>query len=84
MSFSKGMKMLHEACILLIMMISVIVKANVFSIFYLLFVLKYITSSNKLELIVKIVKYTVIFIFLQYLMALINLNHESAAQKFPS
>jgi hypothetical protein len=30
-------------------------------------------------LIVKIVKYTVVFVFSQYLMALINFNHESAA-----
>lgn len=79
MSFNKGIKMLSEALILLCMMISVILKSNIFSLFYLCFILKYITTTNKLELIVKIVKYTVVFVFTQYLMALINFNHESAA-----
>jgi hypothetical protein len=83
MSFNKGMKMLFEAIILLIMMLSVILKANVFSIFYLLFIAKYILTGNKLFLMVDIIKYSVLFAVFQYAIVLLNLNDGSAAQRFP-
>jgi hypothetical protein len=71
--------MFNEALILLMMMLAVMLKANCFSVFYLIFIFKYIRTQNKLFLIVDIVKYSTLFAFVQYLVILVNINDASAA-----
>lgn len=46
-SFYKGMKMALETLILLILMASMVLKSNIFSLFYLIFVYKLITTEAK-------------------------------------
>jgi hypothetical protein len=46
-SFFKGAQMAYESVILLVLMISVIMKANIFSIIYLLFIFKFLMSRAK-------------------------------------
>ena len=46
-SFFKGAQMAYESIILLVLMISVIMKANIFSIIYLLFIFKFLMSRAK-------------------------------------
>ena len=46
-SFKKGMSMVLESVILTILMSSVLLKANVFSLFYLIFLFYYIFSDEK-------------------------------------
>ena len=46
-SFFKGIQMVLETAVLLVLMLSVCKKANVFSIFYLFFIIRYLTSQAK-------------------------------------
>jgi hypothetical protein len=46
-SFVKGMQITLEAVMLLILMVSIILKSNVFSLFYLIFVYRLVTSPEK-------------------------------------
>ena len=56
-SFLKGMQLAFESAILLILMISVVLKANIFSLIYLLFIFKFLISRGKTYLLVRMVSY---------------------------
>lgn len=64
-------------------MVSMILKANIFSIVYLLFIFRYVQCSVKIHLLVRLVKYMSICFVLQYVLFLLNLTAQSAPQTFP-
>ena len=53
-SFFKGCMFAIEGFILLLLMISVVLKANVFSIIYMFFIVKYLLGRAKAELLVRL------------------------------
>ena len=55
-------------------MISMILKANIFSIVYLLFVFRYVQCSVKIHLLVRLVMYMSVCFILQYMLYLFNLT----------
>ena len=52
-SLAKGVQMLLEALIILILMISLVMKANVVSIFFLIFIFKFSISVKKTDILVR-------------------------------
>ena len=56
-SFFKGMQLFIENTVLYVLMISVILKSNIFALIYLLFVIKYLQSPAKQNLLVKLTMY---------------------------
>lgn len=51
-SLFKGIQIVFESMVLLILMISVCMKANMFSIIYVLFIIKFLLSPAKTQLMV--------------------------------
>jgi hypothetical protein len=64
-------------------MISVVMKANVFAIFYLLFIFKIILSRGKTEVLVKLISYMAICFVLQYFLFLLNLTDHTSPSPYP-
>jgi|TARA_B110000285_G_C14512780_1_gene333091 hypothetical protein len=56
-SLMKGLKLVLENFVLLILMISIMLKANAFSLIYLFFIFKYIVSEGKEMMLVRMTKY---------------------------
>ena len=50
-SFFKGAQLAFESVILFILMISVVMKSNIFSIIYLLIIFKFISSRSKTKML---------------------------------
>jgi hypothetical protein len=75
--------MVLETAVLFVLMLSVCKKANVFSIFYLFFIIRYLTSQAKTQLLVHITVYITICFLSQYLLYLLNFNENITPQKFP-
>lgn len=82
-SFFKGVQLAFECLILLILMVSVVLKANVFSLIYLLFILKYLRSRSKTELLVRMVTYMALCFLCQYALFVFNLTDEISPSPFP-
>jgi len=55
-SFYKGVQFAFESVILLVLMISVALKSNIFSLIYMLFIVKYLMCRAKAELLVRLVQ----------------------------
>lgn len=64
-------------------MVSVVLKSNIFSIFYLVFMLKYFFSRQKVRLLVRMVIYIAGTFFVQYAMFAINLTSHTTPAPFP-
>ena len=58
-------------------------KANIFSLIYLLFIFRYVKADVKIHLLVRLVKYMAVGFIIQYLLFLLNLSVSSAPQTFP-
>jgi len=56
-SFMKGMQLAFESLILLVLMISVVLKANLFSLIYVAFIVKFLVSRGKTHLLVRMIIY---------------------------
>ena len=83
-SLSKGMQMVFESICLLVLMISITLKANIFSIVYLTFIFKYVFSKGKTELLVRMATYISICLSLQYLLFMLNLTTATSPAPFPA
>jgi hypothetical protein len=59
-SFCKGVQLALESLIVFILMVSVVMKANIFSLIYLIFVFKFLLSREKVMLLVRLVQYMAI------------------------
>lgn len=82
-SFYKGVQMVLETLVLLILMISVCMKANMFSIIYVLFICKYLLSPAKTQLMVH-ATFIISFCFIsQYFLYLLNLANNTSPALYP-
>lgn len=88
-SLAKGTRIFFETMIMFAFMFCLVIKANVFSLVYLIFVIKYMTSSlgtgetNRMPLLAKMNKYVCICLFIQYMLILMNLTSLTTPAKFP-
>jgi hypothetical protein len=82
-SFSKGMQLVVENLCLFLLMVSVVLKANIFALIYLIFIYKYLMSTGKQTLLVRMATYISLSLFIQYMMFLLNITHEIAPIPFP-
>ena len=82
-SFAKGMQMLEECLVLFVLMTSVILKANIFSLLYLALIFKYIQSRSKQEMLGRVVSYMSIAFIAQYALYVLNLTAGSTPADFP-
>jgi hypothetical protein len=64
-------------------MISIIMKANIFSIIYISFIFKYILSKGKCEILVRMTTYISICLSAQYLLYMLNLTHNTNPSPYP-
>jgi len=83
-SLSKGFMMFVECFIILNLMISLVLKANVFSLLYLIFIFRFATIQNKTSLLIKLNMYLTLSICVQYLLYLCNLNGHTSPKVFPT
>ena len=82
-SLSKGFQLVYESLCLLVLLISIIMKANIFSLIYLSFIFKYVMSRGKTDLLVRMTTYIAICISIQYLLFMLNLTHETSPSPYP-
>lgn len=82
-SFMKGMMMVMEQTILLLTLMTMILKANMYSFIYLIFVVKYFFCQSKVFLIVRMNVYIAIMFMIQYTTFLFNLTSGTSPQPFP-
>jgi hypothetical protein len=66
------------------MMISVVLKSNIFSLVYLIFIYKFLISQSRASLLVRMVIYISITLILQYVLFMINLNAHISPAPYPS
>lgn len=77
-SFSKGMQLGIECLILLVSMVSMLLKANVFSFVYLVFIYRYFTCPSKVRLLVRMSHYIAFMFTAQYLLYILNLTSSTS------
>ena len=73
-SFMKGMMFLMEQSVLLITLITMIIKANMNSFIYFIFVIKYFMSHTKVFLLVRMNYYIAVIFLVQYATFLFNIT----------
>lgn len=62
---------------------SLILKANIWSLIYLIFVFKFTCTRNKTNLLVRQCSYISVLIFLQYFIFWLNMTAQSSIHPFP-
>ena len=72
-----------ENFIIFLLMISSILKCNVFSLVYLLFIIKYPTVYNKADYLMHLNIYMAFIIFINYLFLVLNLTPKISPVGFP-
>jgi hypothetical protein len=77
-SLSKGMQLVIEAFIILLFMVSIIIKANLVSFIFLIFIFKFTLNRSKTDLIVRANTYTSIVFMVTYFFYLINLTSKTS------
>lgn len=76
--------MAFETIILLILMVSIVLKANIFSVIYLIFILRYVTSKAKTHLLVRMAMYVSVCLACQYFLFMLNLTAQTSPAPFPA
>lgn len=82
-SFFKGIQIFVENLTMLILMISITLKANAFSLIYLVFIYKYIFVVNKTTMLVRMTGYISICLTVQYMLFVLNLTPEISPAAYP-
>lgn len=88
-SLQKGIKMFFEALILVTMMFGVVHKANIYSIFYFIFIIRLITAVNNEKTMSRNIYYLAcvkrisLLLLVQYLLYLLNLTSSISPRNFP-
>jgi hypothetical protein len=82
-SYYKGCQLYLESVIIFLLTTSLIMKANIWSMVYLLFVFKFACTRNKTNLMVRMCGYLSVSMFVQYGLYLLNLTANSSTQPFP-
>lgn len=83
-SYYKGCQLYLESVIIFIMMVSLLLKANIWSVVYLIFIIKYARTRQRTNLMIRICIYISASLFAQYVLFLLNLTANSSTQAFPS
>lgn len=65
-------------------MVSIVLKANIFSIIYLIFILRYVTSRAKTHLLVRMAMYVSVCLACQYFLFMLNLTDHTSPAPFPA
>ena len=73
-SFYKGVQIFVENLTMLILMISITLKSNQFSLIYLAFIYKYIFVVNKTSMLVRMTGYISVCLTFQYMLFVLNLT----------
>jgi len=73
-SWYKGMQLFMESMIIFLLTISLVAKANIWSVVYLLFIFRFSCTRNKTNLMVRQCSYLCISLFLQYLLFFLNMT----------
>jgi hypothetical protein len=82
-SLYKGMQIFLESVIQFLLMLSIVIKANVYSLIYLIFIYRFIRIRTRTELLIKINFYMALFFVVQYVLYLINLTASTSPANFP-
>lgn len=82
-SLSKGFQLVCEALIMLLLMASIVLKSNIYSIIYLVFIYKFVVTKSKTQLLVRINTYMSIMFFTQYILYVLNLSANTSPAPFP-
>jgi hypothetical protein len=77
-SLYKGIQIFSEAVIIFLLIISLIAKANFWSIIYMVFIFKFTCTRNKTNLLVRQCSYLTVSIFLQYVLFWLNMTAQSS------
>ena len=82
-SLYKGIQLFLESAVQFLLMFSIVMKANVYSLIYLIFIIRYITTRTRTELLVKVNAYMSLIFVVQYVLYLINLTALTSPAPFP-
>lgn len=82
-SFFKGLQIFVENLTMLILMISITLKSNQFSLIYLAFIYKYIFVVNKTSMLVRMTAYISACLTFQYMLFVLNLTPEISPPPYP-
>ena len=82
-SFHKGMQFVFEALIVFVLMLSIVLKSNILSVIYLLFLFRYVQCRSKVQLLVHMAVFISITFVLQYFLLVINLTHHVSPSPYP-
>lgn len=77
------MMMACECTIMLLLMTSMMLKANVVSILYLLFIIKSASTKFKAPMLVRVNTYIALTLAIQYIIYLLNLTANTSPAPFP-
>jgi hypothetical protein len=83
-SFHRGVQMAFESFIMLILMISIVMKSNVLSLIYLIFIYRFLTSTKKKSnILVHLAVFISITFVTQYTLLVMNLTDRISPVPFP-
>lgn len=82
-SLFKGIQLFLESAVQFLLMFSIVMKANVYSLIYLIFIFRYIRIRTRTELLVKVNAYMSLIFVVQYILYLINLTALTSPAPFP-
>lgn len=83
-SWYKGLQLWFETVIVFLLMVSLMMKANMWSLIYMIFIFKYSMSRNKTNIMIRILLYLSVSLFLQYTLYLLNMTANSSLTAFPT
>lgn len=75
--------MFIESAIIFLLMVSIVVKANLVSMIFLIFIFKFAVTRSKTELLVRANTYSALLFMVQYTVYLMNLTAKTSPQEFP-
>lgn len=78
------MQLFVESLVFTMLMISLMLKANVVSVIFLLFIIRFAFTQSKSEVLQRATIYLCFLFVLMYFLYLINLTSKSQVQSFPS
>jgi hypothetical protein len=82
-SLAKGIQICLEVIMIFLLMLSIVLKSNVVSLFYFVFVIRSVRTSLKTSLLVRVNLYVSIIFAIQYLLYTLNLTSSSSPAPYP-
>jgi hypothetical protein len=82
-SFHRGVQIAFETFILFILMLSIVLKSNVLSLIYMIFVVRFLSSPKKSSILVHLMVFISITFVCQYTLLVVNLTDRISPLPFP-